>query len=197
MGLAGLVHDVGKARIPGEVLRKPEGLMEEEQEHVRRHTLYGARALREAPGFNALAMVATFEHHAGYDLSGYPRITLRPRPHLVSRIVQVGDVFDAATSSRRAYRTPQRGRATGCRCCWRAPAAPSIRSLPRCSSGRWRGTGAAGSAPTASRQPRAWAAPPGLGPRRACRLLRPVAYDRHRSSHRRLARAVRAVEVVW
>jgi putative nucleotidyltransferase with HDIG domain len=112
LGLAGLLHDIGKIRVPREFVSKPGKLVPEEEEVVRRHTVYGAQILRELPGLLRLAMVVAFEHHANYDLSGYPQIRVKEVPHLLTRIVQVADVFDAATSSRRAYRRPKRPEAT-------------------------------------------------------------------------------------
>lgn len=108
LGLAGLLHDIGKIRIPQELLASPGKLSPEEEVIVRRHTVYGARILRELPGLLRLAMVVAFEHHANYNLSGYPQITAKAVPHLLTRIVQVADIFDATTSSRRAYRRPKR-----------------------------------------------------------------------------------------
>ncbi len=104
LGLAGLLHDIGKMRIPRELIASSAKLTAEQEEMVRRHTVHGAHALRELSGLLRLAIVVAFEHHANYDLSGYPRITTKAVPHLLTRIVQVADVFDAATSSRRAYR---------------------------------------------------------------------------------------------
>lgn len=104
LGLAALLHDIGKVRIPSNVLTKPGRLTPEELDTIRRHPVHGAHALRELPGLAKLAMAVAFEHHANYNLSGYPRITTKRTPHLLTRIVQVADVFDAMTSTRRAYR---------------------------------------------------------------------------------------------
>ncbi len=103
LGLAALLHDMGKVRIPREILTKAGKLTPAEQEVMRRHTTYGAHMLRNLPGLARLAMVVAFEHHANYDLSGYPPVTVKHQPHLFTRIVQLADFFDAATSSRRVY----------------------------------------------------------------------------------------------
>jgi putative nucleotidyltransferase with HDIG domain len=104
LGLAALLHDIGKVRIPRDVLTKPGRLTADEQRIVRRHTVLGAHLLRNLSGQARLAMLAAFEHHANYDLSGYPAITTKRVPHLLSRIIQITDYFDAITSARRPYR---------------------------------------------------------------------------------------------
>jgi putative nucleotidyltransferase with HDIG domain len=108
VGLAGLLHDIGKVRVPRDIIAKPAKLTPEEMNVVKRHTVYGAHILRELPGLSRLAMVAAFEHHANYDLSGYPRIATKNMPHLITRIIWVADCFDAMTTARRVYRTPKR-----------------------------------------------------------------------------------------
>jgi putative nucleotidyltransferase with HDIG domain len=108
LGLAGLLHDIGKVRVPREIIAKPGTLTPDEEKIVRRHTLYGAHILRELPGPARIAMVVAYEHHANYDLSGYPRITAKEAPYLLTRIVWVADCFDAMTSTRRVYRRPKR-----------------------------------------------------------------------------------------
>jgi len=108
LGLAGLLHDIGKVRVPRELVARPGKFTPAEEAIMRRHTVLGAYALRELPGLLRLAMVVAFEHHANYDLSGYPQITTKEVPHLLTRIVHVADVFDAATCSRRTYRRPKR-----------------------------------------------------------------------------------------
>lgn len=108
VGLAALLHDIGKVRVPREIIAKPAKLTPEEMDIVKRHTIYGAHILRELPGPARLAMVAAFEHHAKYDLSGYPKITMKKMPHLITRIIWIADCFDAMTTSRRAYRSAKR-----------------------------------------------------------------------------------------
>jgi putative nucleotidyltransferase with HDIG domain len=108
VGLAGLLHDIGKVRLPRNIITKTGKLTAEEMEIVKRHPNYGALILRDLPDLSRLVTVAAFEHHAAYDLSGYPRIAAKKLPHLVSRIVMVADCFDAMTSARRVYRDSKR-----------------------------------------------------------------------------------------
>lgn len=107
LGVAALMHDIGKTRIPHEILNKVGKLTDEERTIIQQHPVLGAEMLRGLAGPSKLTMVVAFEHHANYNLTGYPRVTTKPHPHLLARLVQIADVFDAATTSRRAYRRPQ------------------------------------------------------------------------------------------
>lgn len=100
LGVAALLHDIGKILIPIEIITKPGPLTSSEWEIMKRHALEGAEILSQLPELDKLAMVVAFEHHAGYDLSGYPQITAKKQIHLFSRIVGITDTFDALTSHR-------------------------------------------------------------------------------------------------
>ncbi len=107
LGIAALFHDVGKSRVPLEVLNKQGGLSDEEWRIMTAHpwlgvlTLFGLRGYGEIP---YRGMIVAYEHHMKSDLTGYPK-SLRPRElSIFSKIVSVADGFDAATS-RRAYQT--------------------------------------------------------------------------------------------
>jgi HD-GYP domain-containing protein (c-di-GMP phosphodiesterase class II) len=107
LGLAALLHDMGKARVPVEILNKTTGLDEREWKAMQAHpwlgalTLFALRSYDETP---YRAILTAHEHHMKTDLSGYPR-TVRPRElGIFSRIVAVADGFDAATT-RRSYQT--------------------------------------------------------------------------------------------
>jgi HD-GYP domain-containing protein (c-di-GMP phosphodiesterase class II) len=103
LGVAALLHDIGKTEIPTDVLRKPGKFDKAEWEMMKAHPVLGVRVLTRLKGFSDLAMksmVVAFEHHMGINLSGYPPV-LNPRPlHLFSRIVTVCDCFDAMTTQR-------------------------------------------------------------------------------------------------
>ncbi len=107
LGMAALLHDIGKSRIPLEVLNKEGPLDEDEWQMMQAHpwvgalTLFGLRGYGEIPYRSA---IAAYEHHMRIDLTGYPK-SLRPRKmSLFSKIIAVADGFDAATS-RRSYQT--------------------------------------------------------------------------------------------
>jgi putative nucleotidyltransferase with HDIG domain len=99
VGLAALLHDIGKIRVPREILNKESELTAEERETLRRHTFYGAHLLRNLPGVARLAMVVAFEHHANYNLSGYPRLVAKDAPHPLARLIHIADFYDASVAS--------------------------------------------------------------------------------------------------
>lgn len=103
LGLGALFHDVGKMRVPEEVLNKPEGLDEREWALMKEHPTDGLLQLFQLHGFNDVPfrqMLMAYEHHMKMDLRGYPRNRRPRKPTLFSMIVSVADGFDAGTSQR-------------------------------------------------------------------------------------------------
>lgn len=109
LGLGGLLHDVGKMRVPREILDKPGKLNFEERREMQRHTTYGYEMVRGSLPANAAQII--LNHHQRYDGSGYPgRIDpitgdqLEPlsgrQIPVFSRIAIVADIYDAATTAR-------------------------------------------------------------------------------------------------
>jgi len=110
LGVVGLLHDLGKMAIPGDVLRKPGKLDAEEWALMRRHPIEGALMIARMPGLSPVmldAMRACLEHHMNYNRTGYPEIDLDWGQATMSRIVAVADCFDAMTAHR-AYETRPR-----------------------------------------------------------------------------------------
>ncbi|MDQ6634985.1 MAG: HD-GYP domain-containing protein [Gemmatimonadota bacterium] len=107
LGMAALFHDIGKSRVPAEIINKPGSLSDDEWRLIAAHPWLGALALFQLRGQQELpyrSMVVAHEHHMKLDLTGYPR-PIRPRAlGMFSKIVAVADGFDAATS-RRSYQT--------------------------------------------------------------------------------------------
>ena len=103
LGLAALLHDIGKSRVSLDTLNKREPLTEVEKQELQAHTWQGVLALFALPagaGRPWRAIVSAFEHHLRVDLTGYPA-TVRVRPlSLFSKIIAVADGFDAATTTR-------------------------------------------------------------------------------------------------
>ncbi|MEO8624198.1 MAG: HD domain-containing phosphohydrolase, partial [bacterium] len=107
LGMAALFHDIGKSRVPSEILNKTGGLTDDEWRLVAAHPWLGALALFQLRGQQELpyrAMIVAHEHHMKIDLSGYPRPIRERSVSMFSKIVAVADGFDAATS-RRSYQT--------------------------------------------------------------------------------------------
>jgi HD-GYP domain-containing protein (c-di-GMP phosphodiesterase class II) len=98
--ISALAHDIGKTIIPIEILSKPSKLTDEEFELVRRHPFEGAKMLRRIPGLPGLTPLVAFEHHMGYDLSGYPKVQYKRKLHLCSLMCTISDVYDALTTKR-------------------------------------------------------------------------------------------------
>lgn len=107
LGVAALMHDIGKSRVPTDLLQKSTALDEDDWRRITAHPWLGVLTLFQLRGQQELpyrAMVSAHEHHMRRDLTGYPRV-IRPRSiAMTSRIVAVADAYDAATS-RRSYQT--------------------------------------------------------------------------------------------
>lgn len=100
---AGLLHDVGKIRIPEELINKPARLTEEEFEIMKIHPITGYHILKGISEKSTIAQCAKF-HHERYDGNGYPnRLKGKSIPEY-ARIIGVADAYDAMASNR-SYRT--------------------------------------------------------------------------------------------
>ncbi len=105
LGIAGLYHDVGKARVPEAILNKPGKLTEQEFQVMKGHPLEGYRIMEGQPGLDPEVSRAVLEHHERIDGTGYPRGLAKGKIGRFSRIISVVDVYDALTS-RRVYKDP-------------------------------------------------------------------------------------------
>jgi putative nucleotidyltransferase with HDIG domain len=104
IGVAALFHDIGKMYISRKTLHKPDKLSEQEFDRIKSHTILGAEFMfKYVDTLGILPVVVTFEHHLKYDMSGYPRLPLLRKQHIVSAIVSICDVYDAL-SQRRGYK---------------------------------------------------------------------------------------------
>jgi len=103
LGLSGLFHDLGKLDISKGLLNKPDKLQEKEYATLKRHTLNSVQRiirLRTSYEKKAQILLAPFEHHLKFDLSGYPQTPRKTPQSLFSRIVAIADMYDAVTSPR-------------------------------------------------------------------------------------------------
>ncbi len=100
LGMAGLLHDIGKMGIPDEILNKPGKLTDQEFEIVKAHPLQGWEILKQSYGVDELALEVSLHHHEHVDGSGYPDKLSGKNLSLVARMAAVCDVYDAITSDR-------------------------------------------------------------------------------------------------
>jgi putative nucleotidyltransferase with HDIG domain len=105
LGEAALLHDIGKTRIPLEVLKKPGALDRRERRTMEAHTTLGAEILVEVEGLRPLTPTVALEHHRGVDGGGYPELGEHIVPHFLSQIVSVADIYEAVTGAR-SYQAP-------------------------------------------------------------------------------------------
>lgn len=106
IGIAAMMHDIGKLFIPETVLNKKDRLTEEEFVIMKSHTVRGANYLTSLSGMPRLAAVAAFEHHLRFDARGYPAVPAGWEQNLASQMVVIGDCFDAMRT-RRPYQEPR------------------------------------------------------------------------------------------
>ncbi|MEM7779674.1 MAG: HD-GYP domain-containing protein [Pseudomonadota bacterium] len=100
IGLAGLLHDIGKIGTPDDILKKPGSLSEEQLKIIRDHPEHGHSLLDDTPGVGPVALDVCLHHHERLDGSGYPFGLKGDEISLNARIGAVCDVFDALTSNR-------------------------------------------------------------------------------------------------
>jgi len=109
LGMAGLFHDIGKTRIPKEILNKEGKLTPEEWQVIRSHPVVGAELIMRMKEWDELTtrmIDGAFEHHLRYDLSGYPRLSRKRRMSLFGRIIALSDFYDALERPRVYNRFP-------------------------------------------------------------------------------------------
>jgi HD-GYP domain-containing protein (c-di-GMP phosphodiesterase class II) len=103
LGVAALLHDIGNAFLPAEILGRPGELTDEEYELVKKHVQMGYEYLHGYHELSPEASMGALQHHENYDGTGYPNKLKRKQISLVGRIIAVADVYDALVS-RRPYR---------------------------------------------------------------------------------------------
>ena len=100
IGTAGLLHDLGKVRIPKDILLKPGQFTEQEAAVMRQHPVEGARIILEREKRLDLAAVVAYEHHIMLNGGGYPNFRYPRDCHYASKLVHVCDVYDALCTTR-------------------------------------------------------------------------------------------------
>ncbi|HPP35718.1 MAG TPA: HD-GYP domain-containing protein [Clostridiales bacterium] len=94
------LHDIGKSKVPPEILNKPGPLDEEEFGEVRKHCMIGYKLAESFPGMNEDILKGILLHHEREDGSGYPFGLKGDRIHEIAKIIAVADIYDAMTSNR-------------------------------------------------------------------------------------------------
>jgi putative nucleotidyltransferase with HDIG domain len=102
---AALLHDIGKVRVPVELVTKAGALGKWERSLMEAHTTFGAGILVDIEGLRSLTPVVALEHHRAVKGSGYPDLGEGVVPHVMSQIVSVADVYEALTGVR-SYQAP-------------------------------------------------------------------------------------------
>jgi HD-GYP domain-containing protein (c-di-GMP phosphodiesterase class II) len=105
IGVAAMLHDIGKLFIPEEILTKTGKLTDEEFKTIRNHPVTGARHLLETSGVPRMAVITAYEHHLKFNLTGYPKVAPGWQQNLCSHMTMISDFFDALRT-RRSYREP-------------------------------------------------------------------------------------------
>ncbi len=100
IGLCGLLHDVGKAKVPLEILNKPGRFTDEEFHIMNQHPLYGRDLLMSMSDSDHAAVDVAFSHHERIDETGYPRQLQAHQIPYYAKIISLADTYDAITSSR-------------------------------------------------------------------------------------------------
>jgi putative nucleotidyltransferase with HDIG domain len=99
-GMGGMLHDLGKMRVPDHILNKPGKLTEAEFAVMKDHVVLGAEVLRRTPGISRTVLQVAEEHHERYEGTGYPKRERGAEISQLGRMAAIVDVYDAITSNR-------------------------------------------------------------------------------------------------
>lgn len=105
LGIAGILHDIGKEFLPHDMLTKQTPLSHEEFEIIKTHPYLGYSHLKRLDGFSQTICSAILQHHERFDGNGYPMRKRRYDISLFGRIISIADVYDALIS-KRPYHDP-------------------------------------------------------------------------------------------
>jgi putative nucleotidyltransferase with HDIG domain len=103
LGMTALLHDIGKSKIPKEILNKPGSLSEDEWQIIKSHPLQGVEIvlnLKQMGEIDPKMVFGIFEHHQKDNLLGYPELILKEERDFFGQIIQIADVYDALATPR-------------------------------------------------------------------------------------------------
>lgn len=98
--VAGMLHDIGKMRIPIDILAKPGKLLPEEINVMKQHPAFGYEILQEAAVVDEIIKQGVLQHHERFDKSGYPDSLQESDISQIAKVIAVADVYDAMISTR-------------------------------------------------------------------------------------------------
>jgi len=104
LALGALVHDIGKAKIPDSILKKPGALSDREYVQMKRHVEYSVEILGKLANIPPIALQVTAQHHERYDGSGYPKKLRNESLSVYGKMASIVDVYDAISSNRVYHR---------------------------------------------------------------------------------------------
>jgi len=100
IGIAGLLHDIGKIKVKREILLKGGFLERGEWEEVKKHPEEGAKLLMKIQAIPEIAIISAYEHHIKFDGSGYPKKRYDGSPSFISQMITISDFYDALRTER-------------------------------------------------------------------------------------------------
>lgn len=100
IGIAGLLHDIGKTQIPPEILNKPARLTPEEFTVMKQHSLYAYNILKEKENLSDAIRLGVLQHHEKINGTGYPLGVPKEKICLHARILAIADIYDALITER-------------------------------------------------------------------------------------------------
>jgi putative nucleotidyltransferase with HDIG domain len=103
VAMAGILHDIGKSKIPPEIINKPGRLTEDEYRIIKEHPYLGYEMLDKSGGYSEEVKIGVLQHHERENGSGYPQGLHAEQIHPIAKVVALVDVYHAMTS-RRVYK---------------------------------------------------------------------------------------------
>ncbi len=100
IGIAGLLHDIGKSKIPNEILNKPARLTDDEFAIMKQHSVYGYHILQRKEQLSKDIIYGVLQHHEKLNGRGYPMGVDRNKISLFARILSIADIYDALVTER-------------------------------------------------------------------------------------------------